>query len=114
MTASILFCKRHNEYESGSLQDRINDAREAVAHPGKFEHERAIAPILYALAHEGGADEETGSVDAFGWAARLGRFVIYEDSLGFAYSRRFPTVELAHGEIEWIASLDAERAEAAE
>ena len=99
---SVLFCKRHNDYETGTLQDRINDAREASAHPGKYEGEPAIVPMLHALALDGCADEEGGDVEAAGYAYRLARWVLVEDSQGFVTGRQFRTVELARLEIEQI------------
>ena len=52
------------------------EAREAVAHPGKFEGEAAIVPLLWELCLDGCSDEQGGDVEAAGFAYRIGRWVL--------------------------------------
>lgn len=85
------------------LQDRINETRELAASPGKYEGEPAIVPMLHELALNGCADDEGGDVEAAGYAYRLGRWVLVEDSRGFVTGRQFRTLELARLELEQIA-----------
>ena len=93
------------------------EAREAVSHPGKFEGESPITPILYEMALDGECDEETGdSCDGPAYVWRIGRYLLEESTYGFVSSRAFDSVEEAHErfarfEEEFYASAEEEEEE---
>lgn len=80
------------------------DARERVAHPGKFEGEDPMVAIIYDISLDGGADAET-SVYGLGWACAVGRWTLYESDNGFVYGNRWPSANAA---VEAIEAQDAE------
>lgn len=61
-------------------------ARELVARAGKFEGERPIVPILWDLVVDGSADEEIYAIDTL--FARVGRWVVWENGMGFVQAIR--------------------------
>jgi hypothetical protein len=96
-----------------SLAER-NDARETVQHPGKFEREHPMVPILYGVVLEGGGDDMAtfggdGYVDCFD---RVGRWILHTSDSGFITGTRFDTAAKA---IEAMDKIHEEaEAEAAE
>ena len=69
-----------------TLEQRL-EAREAVAHPGKFEGEPPIVPILWAIAMDGFADSEDGPY------FQIGRWIVWEGDTGFVYASRFASAD---------------------
>jgi hypothetical protein len=83
-----------------------NNAREAVQHPGKFEREHPMVPLLYGVVLEGGADEtqslrewgpsdgagDDGYVDSYD---RVGRWILNTSNSGFITGTRFGTAAKA-------------------
>lgn len=60
---------------------------------GKFDSEET--EFYYNITLDGGADEEIGSVDGFGWYGRVGNFILSEDSQGFVDGTKYDTDEEA-------------------
>ena len=92
-----------------TLQQR-RDAREAVSHPGKFESEDAMVPILYAITMDGFEDDYAdfgtdGYVDHY---ARVGRWILHTSDSGFVSGTRFDHVRDAEDEITRLADHAAE------
>jgi hypothetical protein len=84
-----------------------NDAREAVQHPGKFEREHPMVPILYDKVLEGVADDtqsfgDDGFVDCYDL---VGRWVLHSSDSGFITGARFDTTAKA---IEAMGKIHAE------
>ena len=73
-----------------SLQERINDARDQVRRPGKFEGEPPIAVFLYDVLLNGDADDE-----AMCGLAQIGRWLIEESDAGFIYTERHTSSQAA-------------------
>ena len=73
-----------------SLQERINDARDQVRRPGKFEGEPPIAVFLYDVLLDGGGDSEAEC-----GLARIGRWLIEVSDTGFIYTGRHASSEKA-------------------
>ena len=86
------------------------DARETVAHPGKFEREHPMVPILYGIVMNGFADD-TESVGPHIYDL-VGRWILWEepwyDSQGFVSGIRYDTRDAAQ------AAMDAIHEEAQE
>lgn len=82
-----------------TLEQR-RDARETVSHPGKFEGESPMTPILYDISIDGGADEYAGDCQTSGLAERIGKWIMFTTTDGFVSARRFSTVAEAEAAIE--------------
>ena len=82
------------------------DARETVAHPGKFEREHPMVPILYGIVMNGFADD-TESVGPHIYDL-VGRWILWYDSQGFVSGIRYDTRDAAQ------AAMDAIHEEAQE
>ena len=87
----------------GTLEQR-RDARETVEHPGKFERESPMVPILWDLILDGGMDEDAGdATEGIGYAARVGRWIISLSTDGFVTGCRYRTLDEAEREFANIA-----------
>jgi hypothetical protein len=60
---------------------------------GKYADVEAAA--LSRIVGEGFADEEAGSVETGDYRARVGEWIMREDSLGFVTSESYPSVKAA-------------------
>ena len=84
----------------GTLDAR-REARESVAHPGKFEGESPMVPILWDMVLDSCEDESEGdATEGIGFMARIGRWILFLGTDGFVSGTRFRTVALAESEIE--------------
>jgi hypothetical protein len=80
----------------------------AQSRPGKFEGNanRRLAVALCALSMDTSyLDEEAGNADGEGWAARIGRFLVFNDSAGFFSYAEF---EDENGARDEFARIEAE------
>lgn len=90
--------------------DQRREAREAVAHPGKFEGEPAIVPLLWGVVLDGGADEECDDSDGSTYCL-IGRWVLLGDSQGFVHGKRHDSADAARVRFDRIAaSIDQQYA----
>ena len=87
-----------------TLEQR-QEAREMVAHFGKFEGESPMTPILYDMAQDGVADDYDCTEDGTCYD-RIGRWIIWNDSQGFIYSRKFATIAEATDALYMAAMED--------
>jgi hypothetical protein len=106
-----------NRESSGGFEMRYatlearRDARYDVSHPGKFELEDAMVPILYAMRMDGSYDEECGSDDEGGTTFRIGKWIVFESDQGFVYGTKFPTSSAASNEFSSLEEKLNERYE---
>lgn len=71
-----------------SMEGNLTMRDEYSSHKGD-----PFAMFLYQRSLDGTwTDEETGDVQFAGWFGRIGRRIITEDSQGFVYCERYPTV----------------------
>lgn len=78
--------------------------------PGKFEGNanRVLAVALYSLSLDASClDESCGDTQFQGWTGRIGRFLVFEDSVGFFSYAEFEDEDAARAE---FARIDAEDA----
>ena len=88
-----------------TLQERINEAREAVESPGKFENESPMAYILWDMVLNGYSDDDVSAGDQS--FARIGRRVVTESSGGFVYYDKYDTEAEAITAMETVHRIEA-------
>ena len=78
------------------------DARDAVSHPGKFEGQNPMVPILDAISLDGGEDDYANLCgDSYvNYYSRIGKWIVHTDDAGFVSGTRFDTLNDATSEIE--------------
>ena len=79
-----------------TLQDRIDEARDAVAHPGRLEGEQPIAFFVDAIVSDSGADDWC----ACGTLSRVGRYTHQISDAGFVYVMRHTDAEEAQAVLD--------------
>ena len=76
-----------------TLEQR-QEAREMVAHSGKFEGESPIVPIIHDIVMNGFADAEADDGDIASYSL-VGRWILMHDDQGFVRGRRYDSRETA-------------------
>lgn len=88
--------------------EQRREAREAVSHPGKFEGESPMVPILAEIVMSGCADEECDDSDSASYAL-VGRWIVLFDEQGSVRGQRFESRDEAAVRFKRIAdSIDAQ------